>query len=117
MQTKALVGGQKQMDKLVDMKLKDQINGDLMTKKVILQTLGSNFLLKDSVLTLETKDWLIPIKEDYPSVEKDLLTLELREMLSETERESAFDELCTRTRALRDSNPQPSGSKPDTLSG
>ena len=133
MQAKALVDTQKQIDKLFDMKLKEQItdeeynpkrtalkneitqleqkiretreradkweeslkrvfnfaadardafiNGNLETKKEILVTLGSNFSLFDGKLSLEGCSWLEPIKKDYPSIEKDLLTLELREML------------------------------------
>lgn len=168
MQAKALVDTQNQIDKLFDMKLKEQITdeeynpkrtalvnekkqleqklketseradswqkklgkafdfardardaflkGGIATKKEIFVALGSNFLLKDSKLSLEGCSWLEPIIKDYPAIETDLLRLELREMLTITDQKAILDELNLRTRALRDSNPQPSGSKPGTLS-
>lgn len=46
---------------------------DLMVKRDILLTLGQNLLLKDNKLTLETNEWLIPIGEKYPELEKEYL--------------------------------------------
>lgn len=44
--------------------------GDLQTKRGILMTLGENFLLKDNKLTLTPNEWLVPIGERYPALER-----------------------------------------------
>ncbi len=46
---------------------------DLMVKRDILLTLGQNLLLKDNKLTLQPSEWLIPIGENYPALEKEYL--------------------------------------------
>ncbi len=167
-QHKTMVSCQKQLDKLVDMKLNDQvtddqynekrnvlllqinnmkdkldntherveeqlkiveraidftarahanfIKGDYEVKKKILLALGSNFILKDKKLSIEDAEWLIPIKENYKTLEQEYLRFELDETLSVKEKEAALIPLRSTWRALRDSNPQPTGSKPGTLS-
>ncbi len=52
------------------------INGDLDTKKDILMAIGQNPTIKDGVLRIETNEWLVPIKDTYPKLEKDYLRLE-----------------------------------------
>ncbi len=46
------------------------LNGDLQTKREILIALGQNFLLKDQKLVITPNDWLKPIVEKYPALEK-----------------------------------------------
>ena len=48
-------------------------DGDLTVKRDILMTLGSNFLLKDQKLTLQSSEWLVPIGEFYPAIEAEYL--------------------------------------------
>jgi len=47
-------------------------------------------VLKDGKLKIECAEWLIPIKENYKSLEKEYLKFELDETLSETEKEAAL---------------------------
>jgi hypothetical protein len=48
-------------------------DGDLMTKRDILMTLGQNFLLNDQKLTLQQSEWLVPMAEQYPALEAEYL--------------------------------------------
>ncbi len=52
------------------------LNGDIQTKKEIFSALGSNFSLKDGILSIEANKWLEPIAEHYPALEKEYLRLE-----------------------------------------
>jgi site-specific DNA recombinase len=45
------------------------MTGDDENKKRVIRTLGYNLTLKDKVLQLEAKKWLIPIAEGYPELE------------------------------------------------
>ncbi len=48
----------------------------MQKKKEIVMGLGQNFLLKDGILTLESNEWFIPIKNDYGKVGKMFLASE-----------------------------------------
>ena len=62
------------------------INGTAQTKKEILLTLGSNFILKDGKLSLQASKLFKPIAEGYPTLEQKYLRLELDEKpLNETQ--------------------------------
>ena len=52
----------------------------LELKKEILMTLGATPIIKDEKLTIEPNKWLVPIKNDYPALEKKYLGLELGQM-------------------------------------
>ncbi len=45
------------------------MTGDDENKKRVIRTLSYNLTLKDKVLQLEAKKWLIPIAEGYPELE------------------------------------------------
>lgn len=49
----------------------------LELKKEILLALGKTPIIKNETLTIETNDWLVPIKNDYPELEKKYIELEL----------------------------------------
>lgn len=51
------------------------INGDNKTKKEILMTLGKRISIYNGKLSIEANEWLVPIKEDYPALEKEYLRL------------------------------------------
>ena len=82
------------------------LNGDMQKKKEIFLGLGSNFILKDRKLRIEDAEWLIPIKENYKTLEKEYWKFELDETLSETEKEAALIPLRSTWRRGRDSNPR-----------
>jgi len=44
---------------------------------LILNALGSNFSIKDGKLSIKAKEWLIPIQEQYPSLEEEYKRLKL----------------------------------------
>lgn len=50
--------------------------GDLQTKKEVLAALGSNPTIKDGKLTIPLNEWLVPIAESYPALEKEYQRLE-----------------------------------------
>lgn len=52
------------------------ITGGLKEKKEILIGLGSNQTIKDGIFTIQAHEWLQPIKNDYPELEKEYLRLE-----------------------------------------
>ena len=68
-----------------------------------LLALGSNFTLKDGKLTIEANPWLIPIKNNYKTLEKEYFKFELDETLSETEKEAALIPLRSTWRGIWDS--------------
>ena len=53
------------------------LNGTLEDKKKITHALGSNFLLNDRKLTLESSSWFIPVKNKYPQIEAKYIRFEL----------------------------------------
>lgn len=64
----------------------------LELKKEILLALGKIPVIRDEKLTIESNDWLVPIKNSYPTLEKKYAGLELKEIpytTSQTEALSA----------------------------
>jgi len=57
------------------------INGDNKIKKEILMALGKRISIYNGKLSIETNEWLVPIKEDYPALEKEYLGLKPTENL------------------------------------
>ena len=47
-------------------------NGDVFTKREVLQSLGSNTFLKDGKISINTYKWLEPIKNEYKNLESQL---------------------------------------------
>lgn len=79
---------------------------DPMVKRDILQTLGANFLLTDTKLTLTPKKWLMPIERDYPALEKAYLRVRTNKKTTSTDIEGALSAIFESWRARRDSNPR-----------
>ncbi|NCS31956.1 recombinase family protein [bacterium] len=52
----------------------------LELKKEILLALGKTPMIRDEKLFIEPNDWFVPIKNDYPTLEKEFVRLELNEM-------------------------------------
>ena len=48
-------------------------NGDVFTKREVLQSLGSNTILKDGKISINTYKWLEPIKNEYKSLESQFM--------------------------------------------
>ena len=48
-------------------------NGDVFTKREVLQSLGSNTILKDGKISINTYKWLEPIKNEYKNLESQFL--------------------------------------------
>jgi hypothetical protein len=78
------------------------INGNMQLKKEILLTLGQNYILKDKKLFISPNEWLIPIAEKYPPIEKEYERLELKNHLEATGRNEVFDSLRPLVRGLVD---------------
>ena len=82
--------------------------GDTIVKRDILQTLGANFKLKDHKLTLDPSEWLVPIGEMYPALEKEYIRRGgTNKNATSKEKEAAFSSINQSWRAIRDSNPEP----------
>lgn len=47
-------------------------NGDVFAKREVLQSLGSNTILKDGKISINTYKWLEPIKNEYKNLESQL---------------------------------------------
>ncbi len=45
-------------------------NGDILVKRELLQSLGSNIRIIDGQLVIDLYKWLIPIQENYKALEK-----------------------------------------------
>jgi DNA invertase Pin-like site-specific DNA recombinase len=52
----------------------------LELKKEILMAIGKTPIINDQILTIEPNEWLIPIKNEYPALEKEYLRLEPTKM-------------------------------------
>lgn len=80
--------------------------GDMKTKRQILATLGENFELKDNKLTLQQSEWLVPIAEQYPDLEKEYLRrVRTNKKASSKEKEEAISLIFDTWRAIGGSNP------------
>ena len=80
---------------------------DLQTQREILIGLGQNFSLKDQKLTIMPNDWLVPIIEKYPAIEKQYQSVRTKKYSSPARQKAAFAALRPLVRSGRDSNPQP----------
>ncbi len=82
------------------------LHGGLELKKEILMALGYNPKIKAGQLTLDTMKWFMPIKNDYPVLEKEYLALELQEKPYLPAQSEALASIRTRWRRGWDSNPR-----------
>ncbi len=78
--------------------------GDDHRKKEILLSLGYNIILKDKKLNIDANEWLVPIQNDYPALEKEHIRLEQSDCNDDNKKEALA---LTHTKWLgdRDSNP------------
>lgn len=79
--------------------------GSVRTKRDILKTLGKNLVLKDNKLYIEPNEWLIPIGESYPEIEKSYLKVRTNKKATAKELEVAFAPIYENWRAIWGSNP------------
>ena len=80
----------------------------LELKKEILLALGKVPIIKDEKLIIEANEWFVPIKNDYPALEKEYLGLEPHKMPMNEARTEALASLSTRWLPREDSNLEPS---------
>ena len=76
----------------------------LELKKEILLALGKTPIMQDKKLTIEPNEWLVPIKDGYPALEKEYRELELNKTLTNTARNEALASIRTRWGALLDAH-------------
>lgn len=69
--------------------------GDWRKRKEILMALGQNPTIKDGKLTIQPNEWLKPIAEAYPALEKEYRRLELQEYTTTKAKRDAFTSLST----------------------
>ena len=81
-------------------------NGNVRTKREILKTLGKNLVLQDNKLHIEPENWLIPIAENYPEIEKSYLQVRTNKKATSKELEVALSPIYENWRARWDSNPR-----------
>ncbi|MBP8961076.1 zinc ribbon domain-containing protein [Patescibacteria group bacterium] len=79
----------------------------LELKKEILMALGKVPIIRDGKLTIEPNDWLIPIKNSYPALEKKYAGLELKEKPVTTAQTEALSAVRTHWLLGEDSNLRP----------
>ena len=83
---------------------KEFLMGDMQTKKEILMALGQNPMLKDKKLSIQANEWLKPIAESYPALEKEYQGLELAKVGTNKEQNEDLTSLRLRWRGRPDLN-------------
>jgi hypothetical protein len=78
--------------------------GNSRLKKDILMTLGKKITIKDGNLYLEPNEWLIPIRDSYPTLEEELLRLEPAITSMNKGKMEALLPIRSRWQTIRDSN-------------
>ncbi len=81
-------------------------NGDVRTKRDILRTLGQSLILKDNKLLIEPNEWLVPIGQYYPELERKYLWVRTNKKANSKELELALEPIFETWRAQWDSNPR-----------
>lgn len=77
----------------------------LELKKEILMALGKTPIITNGELIIEPNDWLVPIRDEYPALEKEYLRLELNKKPLNKAKTEALASVLTRWGAQRESNP------------
>ena len=83
-------------------------NGSLATKREILKTAGTKFILRDKILYLSHKKWLQIIEDNYKKLEDEYNRLEPPENVQYKHKSESLDSLRTSWCAVQDSNLRPS---------
>lgn len=76
------------------------ITGSLKDKRQILSNLGSNHLIMDGKLTFQANEWLVPLKNELPTIQTEYFSLEPEKTRTTKAKTEAFAPV--RTRLLRD---------------
>lgn len=79
--------------------------GDLKTKREIFNAIGTSYTLKAGKLTIEQKEWIVPISNALGSIKNDIRRLELLKNTSINEKTPALAEVLSRWGGQRESNP------------
>ena len=82
------------------------ITGGLELKREILMTLGENLIIKNKKLYIEPNEWLQPIKNCYPALEKEYLRLEPIKLPLNKRKTEAIASVRSRWLRWQDSNLQ-----------
>ncbi len=82
------------------------IKGGLETKKEILMALGQNPTIKDGKLSIKGNEWLQPIADGYPALEKEYLRLEPAKNRTNKAKNEQLCSLRAQWLGRRDSNPR-----------
>lgn len=80
-------------------------NGDTKVKRDILMTMGEKLVLFNQRLYIEPSEWLIPIREQYPALEKKYLRAGTNKKAPSKELDETFMSIFDTWRASGDSNP------------
>ena len=72
------------------------LRGGLELKKEILLALGATPIIRSNTLVIEPNEWLVPIKEDYPALEKEYRRLELTKEPMNAKQKEALASIRTR---------------------
>ena len=74
-----------------------------------------NLVLKDQKLTITPYDWLVPIGNEYPEIEKSYLKVRTNKKAISKELEMTLEPILQSWYTRQGSNLRPLGSKPSTL--
>ncbi len=85
------------------------LKGDPQTKREILVALGSNRTVKDEKLFIQAHPWFVPLKKDYPRIEREYRALEPQKILTNIEQNHPLEVVRSRWLGRWDSNPRPIG--------
>ncbi len=85
------------------------LNGDVRTKREILNALGSDFEIIDGNLKIQLNEWFVPIAESYPELEKEYLRLEPNKNSQDKRKMEGISTIHSSWLRGWDSNPRPIG--------
>ncbi len=66
-------------------------HGDAAMKRIVAMNLGSNYLLKEGKIVLESHPMLVKIKEEYKTLEAEYEAIKLDETLSQSQKKQRLD--------------------------
>jgi len=78
--------------------------GSIETKKAILTALGQKIILLDGKIQIEPQDWLVPIADKYPALEKDYEMFEPAKTADFTHKNEVLEPIRTAWLGREDSN-------------
>lgn len=87
-------------------------NGDIETKKEVLANIGSNPVLLDGKLHINTYAWMVPISKEYKKLEAEY---EKVRTLPQQIQKDAYASVCSKWQGWQELNPRPSVLETDAL--